>query len=162
MKFFSPGSIMIRCAVLVALFALSYAGDYEDAQIVVAHEQDYQYKPQPYTFGYEIKDEWGNTQHRREDSDEYNTKRGSYGYTDAKGIYRRVDYVADGHGFRAIVKTNEPGTASQHPAHARYHSSALRVPLDVLQQHTVPVYVEVVHADNGVGHSKHHGGDGHY
>ncbi|GIY82694.1 hypothetical protein CEXT_436631 [Caerostris extrusa] len=31
---------------------------------------------------------------------------------------RRVDYVADGHGFRATVKTNEPGTAASAPAAA--------------------------------------------
>ncbi|GIX73992.1 hypothetical protein CEXT_229891 [Caerostris extrusa] len=28
-----------------------------------------------------------------------------------------VHYVADHHGFRATVKTNEPGTANQDPAH---------------------------------------------
>lgn len=38
---------------------------------------------------------------------------GTYGYTDSYGIYRQVDYVADKHGFRATIKTNEPGTASQ-------------------------------------------------
>lgn len=35
--------------------------------------------------------------------------RGSYGYTDANGIYRHVDYVADQNGFRANIKSNEPG-----------------------------------------------------
>ena len=38
---------------------------------------------------------------------------GTYGYTDSYGIYRQVEYVADKHGFRATVKTNEPGTANQ-------------------------------------------------
>lgn len=38
---------------------------------------------------------------------------GSYGYTDSYGIYRQVDYVADKNGFRATIKTNEPGTANQ-------------------------------------------------
>ncbi|GIX67271.1 uncharacterized protein CEXT_791331 [Caerostris extrusa] len=41
---------------------------------------------------------------------------GSYGYTDNKGIARQVHYVADKAGFRAQVKTNEPGTANQNPA----------------------------------------------
>ncbi|GIY48166.1 adult-specific rigid cuticular protein 15.7 [Caerostris extrusa] len=35
---------------------------------------------------------------------------------------RRVDYVADGHGFRATVKTNEPGTAASAPAAALINS----------------------------------------
>ncbi|XP_064455838.1 uncharacterized protein LOC135366829 isoform X2 [Ornithodoros turicata] len=153
-----------KCAVIMALFALAYAGDYDDAQVIISQQPDYHYKPQPYTFGYEIKDEWGNTQHRREDSDEYNTKRGSYGFTDARGIYRKVEYVADGHGFRAVVKTNEPGTASQNPAHAHFHSSALHVPAHVLQQqHTVPVYVAVAQPIEESHHSKHNGGGyGHY
>ncbi len=38
---------------------------------------------------------------------------GSYGYTDGHGIYRQVDYVADKHGFRATIKTNEPGTSNE-------------------------------------------------
>lgn len=40
-------------------------------------------------------------------------KTGSYGYTDSYGIYRQVDYIADKHGFRATIKTNEPGTANE-------------------------------------------------
>ncbi|XP_075747293.1 cuticle protein 10.9-like [Rhipicephalus microplus] len=131
----------------------------------VATQQVY-YKPQPYKFGYEIKDAWGNTQHRHEVGDEYNTKRGSYGFTDAHGIYRRVEYVADSNGFRAIVKTNEPGTKTHHPAHALYHSNApehivhnsqqdkeqLEVPIyvDAIPQHTLVV------APVGDGHHGYH------
>jgi hypothetical protein len=48
--------------------------------------------------------------------DSYGNKKGSYGYTDAHGIYRKVDYIADEHGFRAKISTNEPGTASDDPA----------------------------------------------
>ncbi|KAH9370293.1 hypothetical protein HPB48_007370 [Haemaphysalis longicornis] len=78
--------------------------------------------PHPYKFGYESVDEFGNTQYRHETSDARNSKRGSYGYTDANGISRRVDYVADEHGFRASVRTNEPGTAESAPADAVYHA----------------------------------------
>ncbi|KAK8776524.1 hypothetical protein V5799_030128, partial [Amblyomma americanum] len=129
----------------------------------VATQQVY-YKPQPYAFGYEIKDAWGNTQHRHEVGDEYNTKRGSYGFTDARGIYRRVDYVADGLGFRAVVKTNEPGTKTHHAAHALYHSSAPQQVLHHQKEHLeVPVYVDaapqqaVIVAEAGHGHHGHHG-----
>ncbi|KAF8783011.1 Cuticle protein 10.9 like protein [Argiope bruennichi] len=33
-----------------------------------------------------------------------------------KGIERVVEYVADEHGYKAQIKTNEPGTDSQNPA----------------------------------------------
>ncbi|XP_022706219.1 adult-specific rigid cuticular protein 15.7-like [Varroa jacobsoni] len=36
---------------------------------------------------------------------------GSYGLVDIDGRSRVVNYVADGLGFRASIKTNEPGTA---------------------------------------------------
>lgn len=45
-----------------------------------------------------------------EDADESGTKKGSYGYTDAYGVYRMVEYTADSSGFHANIKTNEPGT----------------------------------------------------
>ncbi|XP_054153722.1 cuticle protein 14-like [Oppia nitens] len=42
---------------------------------------------------------------------------GSYGLTDHDGRHRVVNYVADAHGFRADVKTNEPGVdPKQDPA----------------------------------------------
>ena len=49
-----------------------------------------QYAPQPYKFGYEVKDGYGNSLHQQETGDDYNNKKGSYGYTDAYGIYRQV------------------------------------------------------------------------
>lgn len=116
-----------------------YGGGYEVAQHQEAHEahggyadvypvetaNHYEkeiYAPQPYKFGYEILDEYGNKQSRHEVSDEHNTKKGSYSFTDAHGISRRVDYVADAHGFRATIHTNEPGTATSNPAGAHYIS----------------------------------------
>lgn len=38
--------------------------------------------------------------------------RGSYGYTDALGLYRYVDYVADHNGFKANIRSNEPGISN--------------------------------------------------
>lgn len=74
--------------------------------------------PQPYRFGYEVKDKEG-SQFRHEEGDGHGTVKGSYGYTDDKGTYREVEYVADKNGFRAKVKTNEPGTANQDPANVK-------------------------------------------
>ncbi|XP_074602188.1 uncharacterized protein LOC141855898 isoform X2 [Brevipalpus obovatus] len=48
-------------------------------------------------------------QHRHEQSDGTGAKRGSYGYVDANGIYRKVEYIADEHGFRVKMSSNEPG-----------------------------------------------------
>ncbi|KAK8775421.1 hypothetical protein V5799_031234 [Amblyomma americanum] len=66
--------------------------------------------PQPYSYGYDNVDEYGNRQFRSEQGDSSNAKTGSYGYRDAYGLYRRVNYVADANGFRATVDTNEPLT----------------------------------------------------
>ena len=42
--------------------------------------------------------------------------RGTYGYTDANGLYRYVDYVADANGFQATIRSNEPGVGSAQAA----------------------------------------------
>ncbi|GFT72954.1 uncharacterized protein NPIL_306221 [Nephila pilipes] len=79
--------------------------------------------PHPYKFGYSVKDHHGE-QHREESGDGGHAVRGSYGFTDARGIRREVHYVADHGGFRAQVKTNEPGTANQNPAAVHLVSDA--------------------------------------
>ncbi|GFQ80692.1 cuticle protein 16.8 [Trichonephila clavata] len=79
--------------------------------------------PQPYKFGYSVKDHHSE-QHREEAGNGAGGVVGSYGFTDARGIARRVNYVADHAGFRAQVKTNEPGTANQNPAAVQIISDA--------------------------------------
>ncbi|GBN44920.1 hypothetical protein AVEN_85582-1, partial [Araneus ventricosus] len=59
------------------------------------------YPPQPYQFGYDSNDEYGNTAYRKESGDTNGRVQGSYGYKDAQGIERVVEYVADEHGYRA-------------------------------------------------------------
>ncbi|KAH9370314.1 hypothetical protein HPB48_007349 [Haemaphysalis longicornis] len=79
--------------------------------------------PQPYHFSYDnVNPLEGGHHYHEETSDETNSRTGSYGYTDANGITRRVDYVADAGGYRATVTTNEPGTAASAPADALYNS----------------------------------------
>lgn len=63
----------------------------------------------PYSFAYDSGDEAGNLLSRKETSDESGAVRGSYSYLDADGLFRTVEYVADKDGFRANIKTNEPG-----------------------------------------------------
>ncbi|GFX58483.1 cuticle protein 16.8 [Trichonephila clavipes] len=81
------------------------------------------HRPQPYKFGYSVKDHHGE-QHREEAGNGAGGVVGSYGFTDDRGIARRVNYVADHAGFRAQVKTNEPGTANQNPAAVQVISDA--------------------------------------
>jgi hypothetical protein len=71
---------------------------------------------EPYTYGYQLQDEEGNTVSRQETSDGNGAVRGSYSYTDTQGLRRTVNYVADAGGYRAEVQTNEPGTANANPA----------------------------------------------
>ena len=83
-----------------------------------------QYEPQPYDFGYEVKDEHG-SQYRKEKSDGQGRVEGSYGFVDENGIYREVYYVADKeNGFRAEIKTNEPGTKNEDSADVKIYSEA--------------------------------------
>ncbi|XP_013781808.1 cuticle protein 10.9-like, partial [Limulus polyphemus] len=77
---------------------------------------------QRYIYGYQIKDEYGTIQFRKEETTGDRGVKGSYGYTDASGLYRKVEYVADVDGFRAIIKTNEPGTASKNSADVKITS----------------------------------------
>lgn len=76
--------------------------------------------PKPYEFGYEFADSFGMFQHRRETSDNTGTVKGSYGYRDPSGQQRRVDYVADGLGYRASIHSNEVGLSNQSSADALY------------------------------------------
>ncbi|CAL1288792.1 unnamed protein product [Larinioides sclopetarius] len=83
--------------------------------LVSAHGGHEIHHPQPYKFGYSVKDHHGE-QHREESGDGVGSVVGNYGFTDDRGIARQVNYIADHAGFRAQVKTNEPGTANQNPA----------------------------------------------
>lgn len=74
------------------------------------------YPLQPYRFVYNIKGKNGQTEQYRQEVGDGKFLSGSYGYVLPDGIYRHVDYVADERGFRAFIRTSEPGTANQNPA----------------------------------------------
>ncbi|KAK8775176.1 hypothetical protein V5799_031479 [Amblyomma americanum] len=84
---------------------------------------------QPYSFGYDTVDEYGNQQFHSERGGADNGKIGSYGYRDINGLYRRVNYVADAKGFRATVDTNEPGTASGASADVVFNKAPVVAPV---------------------------------
>ncbi|XP_077551168.1 uncharacterized protein LOC144164757 [Haemaphysalis longicornis] len=85
--------------------------------------QEQYYPAQPYSFGYDNVDEFGTKTYHKEQGDASNAKTGSFGYTDASGLFRRVNYVADAGGFRAKIDTNEPGTLPGASADAVFNSN---------------------------------------
>jgi len=105
---------MLKVAIVVSLIAV-ISGSYQRDEWGGNSGDDYSH-PIPYAFGYDVKDDHGMQQSREEKGDGHGSVRGSYGYRDDKGIERRVEYVDDKGGFRAVVKTNEPGTAKSNPA----------------------------------------------
>ncbi|XP_029844051.2 cuticle protein 14-like [Ixodes scapularis] len=122
-----------------------------------------------YNFGYKESHTSGGS-FRQESGDAWGNKVGSFGLTDADGRVRVVKYVADGHGFRAHIATNEPGTAASHPAAASF-SAPHKVPavglgvakVAVAAAHPVASYaVAPVAYGHGYGHGGYgHGGYGH-
>ncbi|XP_054717071.1 cuticle protein 10.9-like [Uloborus diversus] len=102
-------------------------GGYSAPAPAYGHHEDYA-QPIPYQYGFDIVGGDAHSgdfkQTRQEHSDGHGNVQGSYGYTDAHGVYRQVDYVADAHGYRAQIKTNEPGTEAQNPADVELHASA--------------------------------------
>ncbi|XP_035219928.1 cuticle protein 16.8-like [Stegodyphus dumicola] len=111
--------MIVKAVVFATFLTLAFAGEHYGYEA----EEDHHYEPQPYHFGYHVKDHHGE-QHREEASDGHGNVKGSYGFVDEKGIHREVHYVADEKGFRAEIKTNEPGTANQQPANVGFHSNA--------------------------------------
>lgn len=71
----------------------------------------------------QVEDNYGNKQWRQEKSHNPHEVHGSYGYRDINGVYREVSYVADKNGFRANIKTNEPGVAgTKEPSNVKMES----------------------------------------
>lgn len=92
----------------------------------------------PYHFGYEIADGIGMNQHRQEVADSSGDVKGSYGYVDRIGVKRMVDYTADKDGYRAVVRSNEPGMGGQSPANALFIVQT--PPRDAIAQGLKPLF----------------------
>ncbi|XP_076373962.1 adult-specific rigid cuticular protein 15.7-like [Tachypleus tridentatus] len=117
--------MLAKIFVLCVLVAVAYGGLIPahglagGSSIILQRQDDFG----NYAFNYDIVDPLGATNGRWEAGDGYGNKRGAYSLNDIDGRARRVEYVADGAGFRAVVKTNEPGTAASAPAAAVVASS---------------------------------------
>ncbi|GIY51544.1 cuticle protein 14 isoform b [Caerostris darwini] len=79
-----------------------------------------------YNFGYDEGHLTGGT-FRKESGDAHGNVAGSYGLRDADGRVRIVNYVADAAGFRADIKTNEPGVEPKDPAHTAINKAGVVV-----------------------------------
>ncbi|CAL1280715.1 unnamed protein product [Larinioides sclopetarius] len=73
-----------------------------------------------YIFGYQSDDGLGTTQQRHEVADGSGVVKGTYGYRDSFGIFRTVNYTADASGYRAVIRSNEPGFAAQNSGDVIY------------------------------------------
>lgn len=116
--------------------------------------------PQPYNFGYDNVDEFGTKLFHNEEGDANNAKTGSYGYSDANGLYRRVNYVADADGFRATVETNEPGTKAGSSADAVFNANPVDAGPAGAAAYGVATYAGQGKASYGYGGYQGYGGGG--
>ncbi|GFY47836.1 cuticle protein 10.9 [Trichonephila inaurata madagascariensis] len=96
-------------------------------------EAEPSYQPSPYSFGYQA-EATGGSSARSESSDASGKVTGSYTVRNEDGSVRVVEYIADQGGFRANVKTNEPGTKSDDPAHVVIQSDAPAASAPLQQQ----------------------------
>ncbi|GIY61289.1 hypothetical protein CDAR_216971 [Caerostris darwini] len=74
----------------------------------------------PYEIGFQMNDGNGTTQHRQEIRRENGDIKSSYGYTDALGVFRKVEYYTDADGYQAKVMSNEPGLSNKNSANTIY------------------------------------------
>lgn len=112
--------VACQCAYLAAPAAVPLA-----APVAVSTGVSAQTRSQDslgnYRFAYDIIDHLGARNGRSESGDVLGNKVGSYSIADIDGRVRRVDYIADGAGFRASIQTNEHGTAPSNTAAASYN-----------------------------------------
>ncbi|KAF8787654.1 adult-specific rigid cuticular protein 15.7-like [Argiope bruennichi] len=139
--------MIAKVAIFCAAFAAVQAGVLMKSHLVstgVSTSSRQQDAYGSYAFGYDIKDGLGATNSRSEVGDAHGNMKGTYTLADIDGRARRVDYVADGHGFRAVVKTNEPGTAASAPAAALINSPYAE-PVAPVVNHVAPAPAVVGH-----------------
>ncbi|GBL84928.1 hypothetical protein AVEN_42196-1 [Araneus ventricosus] len=77
-------------------------------------------QPRPYQYGYAFADGLGMSQHRNEVADGTGAVKGAYGYQDPLGVYRNVEYTAGKDGYKAVIRSNEPGTSNHAVGDAVY------------------------------------------
>ncbi|XP_035211417.1 cuticle protein 14-like [Stegodyphus dumicola] len=121
----------MKVFILFALFAASQAA-------ILLGGASEQYRSEDglgtYSFGYNEGHGSGAT--FRKETGSHGVVAGSYGLSDADGRRRVVNYVADAAGFRADIKTNEPGVEPKDPAHTAINKAVVAAPV---LAHAAPV-----------------------
>lgn len=139
---------MLKLLALSAIVAAASAGHVGGSSTNYRKQDDFG----NYAFGYDIKDDWGNVNGRSEKGSHGHVI-GSYYLGEIDGRHRSVEYVADKLGFRASVKTNEPGTKTSEPAFAPINSafgktipsgSIHHVPVKHAASYIAPAYAPLV------------------
>ncbi|GFQ79012.1 uncharacterized protein TNCT_433891 [Trichonephila clavata] len=118
---------MIYKFLLIGVFATlcnsAVLSKYEpDAALKKEDLEEPKYPPIPYNFEFDTRDENGTTLFRRESQDRSGKVEGRYGYKDMFGTERIVEYIADENGYRAKIKTNEPGIAKKNSAGVEFYA----------------------------------------
>ncbi|KAK8765730.1 hypothetical protein V5799_031664 [Amblyomma americanum] len=85
--------------------------------------------PQPYGYGYDMMDRYGNGQLRIEQGDYNNLRTSSYGNQDAYSLYGRMNYAVGDNSFRSMAAANQPGTAPGASAHVAYNAGPVVPPV---------------------------------
>lgn len=105
-----------------------------------------------YAFGYNEGHGSGAT--FRKETGSHGVVAGSYGLSVADGRQRIVNYVADAAGFRADIKTNEPGVEPKDPANVAINKAhAVIAPVAHYAHHPLGAYSY----NTIVGHHGQHG-----
>ncbi|CAL1287735.1 unnamed protein product [Larinioides sclopetarius] len=126
----------LLCAALAAAQASLLAAPLINTGISTSNRQQDAWGN--YAISYGIKDGLGATNSRAEVRDVHGNKKVTYTIADIDGRARRVDYVADGLGFQATIKTNQPGIAASAPA-AALIASSYAGPVSLVVNHVAPV-----------------------
>ncbi|KFM73245.1 Cuticle protein 14 isoform b, partial [Stegodyphus mimosarum] len=120
----------MQVLILFALVAASQAAALLHHPAIISSGASSQYRSQDslggYNFGYNEGHLSGGS-FRKESGDGHGNVAGSYGLRDADGRVRVVNYVADAAGFRADIKSNEPGVEPKDPAHAAINKAGLAI-----------------------------------
>jgi len=129
MKFVIVLSAIVACALANGYSGHSYvAAPIYSKPVYASTGHSTQYRQQDsawnYKFGYNQQygpsawDSWGGGSSQNEQGDAWGNKHGEYSLNVGDGRKRTVSYTADKTGFRAHIKTNEPGIVSSNPADA--------------------------------------------
>ncbi|OQR80345.1 hypothetical protein BIW11_05121 [Tropilaelaps mercedesae] len=114
------GRLRVNFITILSLLAAAHC-DHIDVHGGSSKSHHHQNDLGEYKFGYDIKDGYGNINGRHEKGS-HGQVVGSYYLGQVDGRHRIVEYVADKLGFRATIKTNEPGTKTSEPAFAPINS----------------------------------------